>query len=87
MLEVRKALYLDPQDMLKESMFPVLALHNYLVRGAESERFPCHQGPISSLDFNSHPDFNNLFLTSSSDWTIKLWTSRVRCCKNKPFKL
>jgi hypothetical protein len=39
-----------------------------------------HWGPITGLDF--HPmagpvDFSDLFLTSSVDWTVKLWKSKV----------
>jgi len=38
-----------------------------------------HQGSITSMDF--HPsktftDFQNLYLTSSFDWTVKLWKSQ-----------
>lgn len=39
-----------------------------------------HSGPVTSLDF--HPssgsiDFSDLFLTTSIDWTIKLWRNRT----------
>jgi dynein intermediate chain len=38
-----------------------------------------HSGPVTSLDF--HPlrgpvDFSDLFLTTSVDWTVKLWRAR-----------
>ncbi|CAE6369175.1 unnamed protein product [Rhizoctonia solani] len=38
-----------------------------------------HAGPVTGIDF--HPlagpvDFSDLFLTSSVDWTVKLWRSR-----------
>ena len=42
-----------------------------------------HQGPIRGLDcHNSHGpiDFSHLFLTSSVDWTLKLWSVK----ENKP---
>nr|CAG4644687.1 EOG090X03UT [Leptodora kindtii] len=42
-----------------------------------------HQGPIRGLDcHNSHGpiDFSHLFLTSSVDWTVKLWSMK----ENKP---
>lgn len=29
--------------------------------------------PITSIDYNSHEDYHNLFLTSGFDWNIKLW--------------
>ncbi|UXI18717.1 calcium-responsive transactivator [Sarcoptes scabiei] len=42
--------------------------------------FEGHQGPITSVDFHSAPstqvDFSHLFLTSSFDWTFKLWSTR-----------
>ncbi|GAM20377.1 hypothetical protein SAMD00019534_035520 [Acytostelium subglobosum LB1] len=43
-----------------------------------NERFKGHYGPITSVDF--HPsrgstDFSNLFLSSSTDWTCKLWST------------
>ena len=39
-----------------------------------------HWGPITGLNF--HPidgqlDFSDLFLTSSVDWTVKLWRAKV----------
>ena len=39
-----------------------------------------HQGSIRGLDcHNSHGpiDFSHLFLTSSVDWTVKLWSMKV----------
>ena len=40
-----------------------------------------HWGPITGLHF--HPivgqdNFSDLFLTSSVDWTCKLWSAKVR---------
>lgn len=35
-----------------------------------------HNGPISALSVNSSPEYdflNGLVLTSSFDWTVKLW--------------
>lgn len=40
-----------------------------------------HLGPVTgvSTHYNqSSPDFGHLFLTSSIDWTIKLWSLKVR---------
>lgn len=39
-----------------------------------------HTGPVTSLDF--HPlhgavDFSDLFLTTSVDWTVKLWRAKA----------
>jgi len=43
------------------------------------EQYSGHKGPITSLDF--HPahgpvDFSDYFLTSSVDWSIKLWNKK-----------
>ncbi|XP_013381208.1 cytoplasmic dynein 1 intermediate chain 2 isoform X2 [Lingula anatina] len=39
----------------------------------------CHQGPVTGIDCHSVQgaiDFSQLFLTSSFDWTVKLWSAR-----------
>jgi dynein intermediate chain len=39
-----------------------------------------HQGPIRGLDCHNSQgpiDFSHLFLTSSVDWTVKLWSLKV----------
>ncbi|KAI3662361.1 hypothetical protein MP638_004885 [Amoeboaphelidium occidentale] len=44
--------------------------------GIRSKEVRGHQGPISGLDFHSAQgpvNFSNHFLTSSFDWTVKLW--------------
>lgn len=43
------------------------------------EMYEGHQGPLTGID--CHPvqtqiDFSHLFLTSSFDWTVKLWSSK-----------
>ncbi len=41
--------------------------------------FDGHQGPVTSVDCHSahsQIDFSHLFLTSSFDWTLKLWSSK-----------
>uniref|UniRef100_S4RA27 Dynein, cytoplasmic 1, intermediate chain 2a n=1 Tax=Petromyzon marinus TaxID=7757 RepID=S4RA27_PETMA len=48
-----------------------------------SEVFEGHQGPVTGIHSHSAAgpiDFSHLFLTSSFDWTIKLWTTK----NNKP---
>ncbi|XP_068091153.1 cytoplasmic dynein 1 intermediate chain 1 isoform X2 [Hyperolius riggenbachi] len=48
-----------------------------------SEVFEGHQGPITGINCHSavgSVDFSHLFLTSSFDWTVKLWTTK----HNKP---
>ncbi|KAG9509616.1 Cytoplasmic dynein 1 intermediate chain 2 [Fragariocoptes setiger] len=42
--------------------------------------FESHQGPVTSIDY--HPNaartsFSHLFLTSSIDWTVKLWSNKL----------
>ncbi|KAK2888808.1 hypothetical protein Q8A67_014183 [Cirrhinus molitorella] len=48
-----------------------------------SEMFEGHHGPITGLDCHSAAgpvDFSHLFVTSSFDWTVKLWSTK----NNKP---
>jgi dynein intermediate chain len=53
--------------------------NNYSKSGV-SERFDGHFGPITSMDF--HPsqgsiDFSEYFLSSSTDWSVKLWNKKT----------
>lgn len=44
------------------------------------ETYEAHQGPITGLDIHNSQgsiDYSHLFLTSSFDWTIKLWSLKV----------
>ncbi|MBN3300253.1 DC1I2 protein, partial [Amia calva] len=48
-----------------------------------SENFEGHQGPITGIHCHTAAgpiDFSHLFVTSSFDWTVKLWTTK----NNKP---
>ncbi|XP_078519848.1 cytoplasmic dynein 1 intermediate chain 1 isoform X1 [Lissotriton helveticus] len=43
------------------------------------EIFEGHQGPVTGISCQMAPgpvDFSHLFLTSSFDWTVKLWTTK-----------
>ncbi|XP_008206521.1 cytoplasmic dynein 1 intermediate chain isoform X24 [Nasonia vitripennis] len=52
-------------------------------RAGVTETYEGHQGPITGVDTHAVPggiDFSHLFLSSSLDWTIKLWSLK----ENKP---
>eukprot|EP01117_Protostelium_nocturnum_P007231 TRINITY_DN2586_c0_g1_i1.p1 TRINITY_DN2586_c0_g1~~TRINITY_DN2586_c0_g1_i1.p1 ORF type:complete len:506 (+),score=173.11 TRINITY_DN2586_c0_g1_i1:525-2042(+) len=59
------------------------AIYQCFRHGAKSgvnERFEGHRGPITSVDFhpsNGPINFSHLFLSSSTDWTTKLWNPKV----------
>lgn len=41
--------------------------------------FEGHQAPVTGIDTHNIPgpiDFSHLFITSSMDWTVKLWSTR-----------
>ncbi|XP_074593499.1 dynein, cytoplasmic 1, intermediate chain 2a-like isoform X2 [Brevipalpus obovatus] len=45
--------------------------------------FEGHQGPITNVDchaVDTQIDFSHLFLSSSLDWTVKLWSSKDKTC-------
>ena len=45
-----------------------------------NEVFEAHQGPVTGIDCHhvqGQLDFSHLFLTSSFDWTVKLWSSKT----------
>ncbi|XP_046802733.1 cytoplasmic dynein 1 intermediate chain isoform X3 [Lucilia cuprina] len=47
------------------------------LRSGVNETFEKHVGPVTGISTHynqSSPDFGHLFLTSSIDWTIKLWS-------------
>lgn len=56
-----------------------------------ADTFEGHQGPVTGISVNAVQggiDFSHLFLTSSIDWTIKLWSLKVffsRCNYKKRF--
>eukprot|EP00656_Telonema_subtile_P043051 TRINITY_DN4932_c0_g1_i2.p1 TRINITY_DN4932_c0_g1~~TRINITY_DN4932_c0_g1_i2.p1 ORF type:complete len:592 (-),score=133.79 TRINITY_DN4932_c0_g1_i2:238-2013(-) len=44
-----------------------------------NERFDGHFGPVTGIDFHFGPgpkDFSDFFITSSMDWTVKLWNKK-----------
>lgn len=46
--------------------------------------YESHQGPVTNVDchaVNTQIDFSNLFLTSSIDWTVKLWSTKDKTGK------
>lgn len=49
-------------------------------RAGVIETYEGHQGPVTSIDTHNVQgpmDFSHLFLSSSFDWTIKLWSLKV----------
>ena len=47
-----------------------------------NEAYEGHQGPITAIDTHrvaGQIDFSPYFLTSSFDWTVKLWSIKVWC--------
>ncbi|XP_011305994.1 cytoplasmic dynein 1 intermediate chain isoform X12 [Fopius arisanus] len=53
------------------------------IRAGVTETYEGHQGPVTSVSAHAVQggiDFSHLFLTSSIDWTIKLWSLK----ENKP---
>jgi dynein intermediate chain, cytosolic len=49
-------------------------------RAGVIETYEGHQGPVTGIHTHNVPgpiDFSNLFLSSSFDWTIKLWSLKV----------
>ncbi|CAL8397175.1 unnamed protein product [Gadus morhua 'NCC'] len=51
------------------------------------EMFEGHQGPVTGISCHNAVgpvDFSHLFATSSFDWTVKLWSTKVRSDHNKP---
>lgn len=56
-------------------------------RAGVIETYEGHQGPVTGIDTHNVPgpiDFSHLFLSSSFDWTIKLWSAKV--IKNSAFR-
>jgi len=49
-------------------------------RAGVIETYEGHQGPVTGIHTHNVPgpiDFSHLFLSSSFDWTIKLWSLKV----------
>lgn len=55
-----------------------------------TDTYDGHQGPITGISVNSVQggiDFSHMFLTSSIDWTIKLWSLKVSGRERSPSSL
>lgn len=76
---------------LKTRIFKYLTISkifgsSFYSKAGISEQFEGHHGPVTGIHYNKVPgpiDFSHLFLTSSFDWTIKLWNNKV--CRMTPF--
>eukprot|EP00116_Pleurobrachia_bachei_P005322 sb/3465584/ len=45
-----------------------------------NDAFEGHHGPVTGIDFNKavgQGDFSHLFISSSTDWTVKLWSNKI----------
>ena len=59
-------------------IYVCLASHS---KAGIADIFEGHQGPVTGLDCHTVPgqiDFSPYFITSSFDWTVKLWNIKVR---------
>lgn len=85
---MRKALFIPVFNLreLFESLSFLIELIG-LIAGRHGPRagivdtYEGHQGPIRGMDCHNSQgpiDFSHLFLTSSVDWTVKLWSLKVR---------
>ncbi len=45
--------------------------------GGINDVFEGHHGPVTAVSCNKSVDYSNIFLTSSFDWSIKLWNMTV----------
>jgi dynein intermediate chain len=51
------------------------------VKSGVSLSYTGHRGPVTGISLNKahgQPDFSHLFLTSSFDWTVKLWSLKLQ---------
>lgn len=59
----------------------VLSACRHGSRAGVIETYEGHQGPVTGIHTHNVPgpiDFSHLFLSSSFDWTIKLWSAKVQ---------
>ena len=56
-------------------------IHYSCSKAGINDMFEGHQGPVTGIDCHAVPgaiDFSPYFITSSFDWTVKLWNIKVR---------
>eukprot|EP00794_Sanderia_malayensis_P003450 gene3450-3946_t len=55
--------------------------HRHGSKAGIVEQFDGHNGPVTGVSYHCVPgqvDFSHLFLTSSFDWTLKLWNNKTQ---------
>lgn len=67
-----------PRKSSRSSQLLSCACHS---KAGITEVFEGHHGPVTGLSCHSAGgpvDFSHLFISSSFDWTVKLWSTKVR---------
>lgn len=67
-------------EILQHIFMNSIVASRHGLRSGVNEVFEKHLGPVTGISTHynqSSPDFGHLFLTSSIDWTIKLWSLKV----------
>ena len=91
---ISQKLQIKPQKSVKIYILNSNSCTHFIFRAPHSkagisEMFEGHHGPITGLHCHTAAgplDFSHLFVTSSFDWTVKLWSTKVRARSRTHFK-